>query len=243
MSEIIVSSSSNSDNREIDEYHDSTCDSGSSSSNSSRSSGSNSSGGNTTDEQYMFGVHGVPLEVLQEELRTRMASRSHVGTSTSTPLSTTPDEVETVYSCAIGVPSKTDERRLTSLRSWYQILDELNSRLAVRGEWCCDSCFGVGIYKAYLLGGLRLPLNAFAREILSRLGLGTCQLNPNAWRLIVFVQILWREVFKGDHRLTMDEFLYCYKPSEISQSLGFYQFSARGADCRLIRSLLASDRN
>ena len=69
MSEIIVSSSSNSDNWEIDEYHDS-----SSGSNSS-SSGSNSSGGNTTDEQYTSGVPMVLLEVLQEELRTRMASR------------------------------------------------------------------------------------------------------------------------------------------------------------------------
>ena len=74
MSEIIVSSSSNSDNWEIDEYHDSFSDSGSSGSNSS-SSGSNSSGGNTTDKQYTSGVPMVPLEVLQEELRTRMASR------------------------------------------------------------------------------------------------------------------------------------------------------------------------
>ena len=66
--------SSNSDNREIDEYHDISSDSGSSGSNSS-SSDSSSSGGNTTDEQYTFGVPRVPLEVLQEELRTRMDSR------------------------------------------------------------------------------------------------------------------------------------------------------------------------
>ena len=74
MSEIIVYSSSNSDNWEIDEYHDSSSDNGSSGSNSS-SSGSSSSGGNTTDEQYTSGVPMVPLEVLQEELRTRMDSR------------------------------------------------------------------------------------------------------------------------------------------------------------------------
>ena len=74
-----------------------------------------------------------------------------------------PDKVETVYSCAIDVSSKTDERRLTSLRNWYQILDKLNPRLAVRGEWCCDPRLKVGIYEAYLLGGLRLPLNAFSR--------------------------------------------------------------------------------
>jgi len=57
------------------------------------------------------------------------------------------------------------------------------------------------------------------------------------------VQVLWREVFEGDRPLTVDEFLYCYKPSEINQSLGFYQFTARGKDCRLIKSLVTSDRN
>ena len=78
-----------------------------------------------------------------------------------------------------------DEKRLTTLRSWYQIPDDLNPRLAIRGEWCCNPRFGIGIYEAYLLGGLRLPLNAFARELLTRLGLGVCQFNPNVWRLVV----------------------------------------------------------
>ena len=40
----------------------------------------------------------------------------------------------------------------------------------------------------------------------------------------------------------MDEFLYCYKPFEITQSIGFYQFLAMGSRCRLIRSLPLSDR-
>ena len=61
MSEIVLSSSSDSVDRAIDEYTDRSSFSGSSDSNSS-SSGS-SSEGNTTDE-YTSGVHGVPLEVL-----------------------------------------------------------------------------------------------------------------------------------------------------------------------------------
>ena len=93
------------------------------------------------------------------------------------------------------------------------------------------------------LGGLRLPLNSFARELLARLSLGVCQFNPNAWRLVVSMQILWREVFEGNYPLTVDEFFYCYKPSEINQSLGFYQFTARWRDYRLIKSLVTSDRN
>ena len=93
-----------------------------------------------------------------------------------------------------------------------------------------------------MLGGHRLPLNAFAREILNRLGNSPNQLNPNGWQIIMAMQVLWREVFEGNCPLTMDEFLYCYKPFGISQSLGFYQFSAKGSNCRMIRSLPTSDR-
>ena len=92
-------------------------------------------------------------------------------------------------------------------------------------------------------GGFKLPLNAFAKELPVRLGLGICQFNPNAWRLVISMQILWRKVFGGDYPLTMDEFFFCYKPSEINQSLGFYQFIARGKYCRLIKSLASSDGN
>ena len=88
---------------------------------------------------------------------------------------------------------------------------------------------------------LCVQLNAFARELLYRLGIGPNQLNPNAWKTIVSMQVSWREVFGENRPLTMDEFLYCYKPSKISQSLCFYQFSARGSNCRLIRPLPSFD--
>ena len=48
-----------------------------------------------------------------------------------------------------------------------------------------------------MLGGLTLPLNAFAREILTRLGIAPNELNPNGWRIIVAMQVLWREFFEG----------------------------------------------
>ena len=48
------------------------------------------------------------------------------------------------------------------------------------------------------------------------------------------MQVLWKEVFSGNLPFTVDEFLYCYKPSEISQSLGF--------SCRLDKSLPSSNR-
>ena len=71
MSKIVASSSSNSIDKAIDEYHDSTSYSGSSSSTSN-----NSSRGNTTNEEYTSSVPGVPLEVLQEQLRMKATSGS-----------------------------------------------------------------------------------------------------------------------------------------------------------------------
>ena len=132
MFETILSSSSNSVDKAIDKYQDLSNYGGSS---DDSNAGESSSDGNTTDK-YMSGVLGVPLEVLQEGLKTRSESGSMVGTSA--PSSTVQDEEEeVVYSCAIGVASKTDDRKLVLLKKWYQIPDDLNPRLAVCGEWCC----------------------------------------------------------------------------------------------------------
>ena len=202
MSNTVISSSSNSTEKAIDEYYDTTNNSGSSNS-------SHSNEGSSTDEGYTFGVPGLPLEVIQGQLR--KASSSQASSSSIVPPSNPLDEEEIVYSCAVGIHSKTNEQRLNNLRTWYQIPDELNPRLPVHGEWCYNPHFRVGVYEAYFLGGFRLPFNAFARELLIRLGLGICQLNPNMWRLVISMQILWREVFGGDHPLTVNEFLFCYK--------------------------------
>ena len=108
MSKIILSSSSDSVDKAIDEYTDRSSCSESSDSNSS-SSGSCSEG-NTSGESTS-GVPGVPLEVLQERLKTKFESGSQA--RTSAPLSTVQDEEEeVVYSCAIGIDSKTDDRKI-----------------------------------------------------------------------------------------------------------------------------------
>ena len=118
----------------------------------------------------------------QEKLRQRTASSSTAGQSfhIPAPIPFSDENEDILYCYAVGIPYKTNEKKLGSIKSWYQIPDNLNPRLVVRGEWCCALRLGVGIYKAYLLGGLRLPLNSFAREILHKLGIGINQLNPNA---------------------------------------------------------------
>ena len=114
MFEIVLSLSSDSIDKAIDKYTDLSSFSGSSDSNSSGSGSSNE--GNTMNE-YESGVPGLPLEVVQEGLKARSESGSKAGTSA--PSSTDKDEVEVVYSCAIGVVSKMDDRKLDLLKKWY----------------------------------------------------------------------------------------------------------------------------
>ena len=112
MDKIIVSLFRDRDEREIDEYHNESNTSGSDS--ESDSSRSSSSGGETINEQYSSRVLGIPLEVFQEEMRTRAASGSFANPSTSAPSSIpSPSEKEDIsYCCAVGVSSKTDEKKL-----------------------------------------------------------------------------------------------------------------------------------
>ena len=67
MSKTVISSSSNSTEKAINEYYDTTSDSGSSNS-------SHSSKGSFKDEGYTFSVPGLPLEVIQEQLRKAFGS-------------------------------------------------------------------------------------------------------------------------------------------------------------------------
>ena len=55
------------------------------------------------------------------------------------------------------------------------------------------------------------------------------------------MQILWHDVFEGNCPITANEFLYCYKLSEIKQSTDFYQFSSRGPKFSLIKGRSSSD--
>ena len=56
------------------------------------------------------------------------------------------------------------------------------------------------------------------------------------------MQVLWREALEGNRPITVDEFLYYYKPSKIKKSAGFYQFSSRGTHFSLINGRSSSDR-
>ena len=152
------------------------------------------------------------------------------------------EEENIIYSCAPEVASILDAAKLKTLVDRYQIPKEFKPHLPMEREWCCSPSSGLEVYTSYLLAGLRFPLNSFCRGLLHRLGIGPNQLNPNGWRTIVTMQVLWRKALEGDCLIIVDEFFYCYKTSEIKKSAGFYQFSSRGSYYSLIKGRSLSDR-
>ena len=233
-----MSSSNSSLEKEIDEYQDVS----SGSEGSYESSESSTASSESSDEHYSSGVPGIPLEEFQE-LQRRKASASGASSSRQPPSPQDEDEEEEIiYSCAPEVASIIDVVKLKTLVDRYQIPKEFNSCLPKEGEWCCSPSSGLGVYSSYLLAGFRFPLNSFCRGLFHRLGIRPNQLNPNGWRTVVAMQVLWREALEGNCPITVDEFLYCYKPSEIKRSIGFYQFSSRGSLYSLIKGRSSSDR-
>ena len=150
-------------------------------------------------------------------MKCRMAFGVEASSSRRSPSPPQDEEEEenVIYSCAPKVESTLDSGKLKTLVGRYQIPSEFRPRLLEEGEWCCSPSSGFCVYTSYLLTSLKFPLNSFCRGLFYRLGIGPNQLNPNGWRTIIAMQVLWREALDGNRSITVDEFLYCYKPSEI----------------------------
>ena len=99
------------------------------------------------------------------------------------------------------------------------------------------------MYDAMFIAGLRLPLTKLHRQLANYLGLSLSQIAPNAWRIFIGVEVIQGQLSGGNHRLTLDEFFYCYRPQQISSSKGIYHFLARKPLLRLVSDMSDSNRN
>ena len=131
-----------------------------------------------------------------------------------------------------------------TLKAKYQILDNISICLPYQSEKCYyEGVEGVGVYEQMLKAGLKFPLSSPHRELLNHLGLLVNQVSPNAWRVFLVVEVLYEAMTDGARRLTVQEFLHCYRLDEIDKSRGMYSFVPRSPLLRFVYETPDSIRN
>ncbi|XP_065634660.1 2-isopropylmalate synthase 1, chloroplastic [Quercus suber] len=136
------------------------------------------------------------------------------------------------------------EGHFNTIRDRYQIPDHIPLRLPYMSEKCYyKGVDGVGVYEPVLKAGLRFPLSSLHRELLSYLGISVSQVSPNAWRVFIAMEVLYGAMTDGARRLTIREFLHCYRPDEIDKSRGMYSFVPRSPVLKVIYETPNSNRD
>ena len=128
-----------------------------------------------------------------------------------------------------------NEKYFNTFRANFQIPDYIPISLPYVSEKCYYiGVEGVGVYEQMLKVGLRFSLSTLHRELLKYLGLSVTQISPNARRVFLGMEVLYRAMSDGARRLMVEESLHCYRPTEINQSKGMYSFVPKSLLLRLI---------
>uniref|UniRef100_A0A2N9EY24 Transposase (putative) gypsy type domain-containing protein n=1 Tax=Fagus sylvatica TaxID=28930 RepID=A0A2N9EY24_FAGSY len=128
------------------------------------------------------------------------------------------------------------------VRTRYQIPQDVVLRIPGSDERACSHVEDVALYESALTAGLRFPVQPFIRELLDFLSLAPGQVAPNGWRVILTCMVVWRECSDGQDDITVEEFLYCFEPSQIAASPGFWTFRNREESSKLVDGLPSSNR-
>ena len=138
---------------------------------------------------------------------------------------------------AMSYFSKIDQDDIDRIRRRYQIPDDVVLRIPDSNERaCCPKYEGdVVFYEADFRADLRFPIPPFVRELLDYLSLAPRQVAPNGWRKIISCMVMWRVTSNRQEDLTVDKFLFCYEPCQITLSPGFWMFKHRDTDTRIVQ--------
>ena len=140
--------------------------------------------------------------------------------------------------------SSIKEPHFKTLREKYQIPVNIRIRLPYKSKKCYyKGVEGVGVYEQILKAGLKFPLSSLHCCLLQYLGMAVNQIAPKAWRVFLAMEVLYRAMFNGARRLTVEEFFNCYRPTEIAQSKGMYSFVPRSPLLRLVCETPDSNKN
>jgi hypothetical protein len=97
----------------------------------------------------------------------------------------------------------------------------------------------VALHEESLKAGLRFPIPHEVREVLAYLSLAPSQLMPNGWRILLACSVLWPSVLGAKRRLSVKEFLYCYRPEEY---IGVWTFHCRCSERNLVSDLPSNNK-
>ena len=188
------------------------------------------------------------LAILSEELPEGFSSSGREGEGTSSEATTS----ARVVSRLPAVPKRwaiysyfskfSDAESLGRIRSRYQVPEDVVLRIPNLDEQACSHVEDVTLYESTLTASLRFPIQPFIRELLDFLSLAPGQVAPNGWRVIISSMVMWKECSDGLDDITVEEFLYCFKPSQIAASLGFWMFRNRDNLVKLVEGLPSSNR-
>ena len=143
---------------------------------------------------------------------------------------------------AYSYVSRINVESLKQIRTRYQILEDVVIRIPNLDERACSQVEDVAFYEVTMTAELRFPVQPFIRELLDFLSLAPGQVAPNGWRVIIAFMVMWRECSNWLDDITVEEFLYCFEPSQIAASLGFWTFRNRDNSVKLVEGLPSSNR-
>jgi hypothetical protein len=140
--------------------------------------------------------------------------------SKATTSTRTPSRVPRTYKrwVVYSYFSRINIELLKRIRSRYQIPRDVILKIPNLDERACSHAKDVTFYESTMMAGLRFPIQQFIRELLDFLSLAPGQVAPNGWRVIISSMVMWRECSDGLDDITMEEFIYCFEPSQIATS-------------------------